>query len=113
MKSLVSVTVGGPETLQLTEQPTAQPSDGEVLIEVKAAGVSGDHPLTMNWLGSFTSFGRARRVHGRETRGLKRPGRLPTTHLPSCAIRPRQTPTERSRLCRYDQRDCHAWHKHA
>ena len=40
MKALMSVTVGGPETLELTEIPTPEPGEGQVLIEVKAAGVN-------------------------------------------------------------------------
>ena len=40
MKALISDTPGGPQSLQLVEQPTPEPGSGEILIEVKAAGVN-------------------------------------------------------------------------
>ena len=40
MKAMFSNAPGGPETLELTELPTPQPSMNEVLISVKAAGVN-------------------------------------------------------------------------
>jgi len=53
MKSLMSVTVGGPETLELTEATTPQPGEGEVLIEVKAAGVNYPDTLIIRDLYQF------------------------------------------------------------
>ena len=40
LKAMMSHTVGGPETLQFTEQPIPTPHSGEVLIRVHAAGVN-------------------------------------------------------------------------
>ena len=40
MKALLSVTVGGPETLVLQDLPEPLPGPGQVLVEVKAAGVN-------------------------------------------------------------------------
>lgn len=40
MKAMLSVAVGGPETLELTELPTPEPKKGELLIRVRAAGVN-------------------------------------------------------------------------
>jgi NADPH:quinone reductase len=40
MKAMFSNAPGGPETLELTDLPTPQPSMNEVLISVKAAGVN-------------------------------------------------------------------------
>lgn len=40
MKAMLSVAVGGPETLELTELPTPEPRKGELLIRVRAAGVN-------------------------------------------------------------------------
>lgn len=53
MKSLMSVTVGGPETLELTESPTPEPGKGQVLIEVKAAGVNYPDTLIIRDLYQF------------------------------------------------------------
>jgi NADPH2:quinone reductase len=40
MKAVIAVQPGGPEVLQLSEQPTPQPREGEILIKVEAAGVN-------------------------------------------------------------------------
>jgi NADPH2:quinone reductase len=40
MKAVVATAPGGPDVLQLGEQPTPQPRDGEILIRVEAAGVN-------------------------------------------------------------------------
>ena len=40
LKAMMSHAVGGPETLQLTEQPIPTPQSGEVLIRTHAAGVN-------------------------------------------------------------------------
>ncbi|WP_171176558.1 NADPH:quinone oxidoreductase family protein [Ruegeria sp. HKCCD8929] len=40
MKAMLSVAVGGPETLELTELPDPTPGKGELLIRVRAAGVN-------------------------------------------------------------------------
>ncbi|MEX0318312.1 MAG: NADPH:quinone oxidoreductase family protein [Ruegeria sp.] len=40
MKAMLSVAVGGPETLELTELPDPAPGKGELLIRVRAAGVN-------------------------------------------------------------------------
>jgi NADPH:quinone reductase len=40
MKAIEIASPGGPEQLRLTERPTPQPGDGEVLIRVAAAGVN-------------------------------------------------------------------------
>lgn len=40
MKSMLSTTPGGPETLVWSEQPDLTPGKGEVLVEIKAAGVN-------------------------------------------------------------------------
>lgn len=40
LKAMMSHAVGGPETLELTEQPIPTPQSGEVLIRVHAAGVN-------------------------------------------------------------------------
>jgi NADPH2:quinone reductase len=53
MKTLMSVTVGGPETLELTEMPTPEPGEGQVLIEVKAAGVNYPDTLIIRDLYQF------------------------------------------------------------
>jgi NADPH2:quinone reductase len=53
MKSLMSVTVGGPETLELIESPTPEPAKGEVLITVKAAGVNYPDTLIIRDLYQF------------------------------------------------------------
>lgn len=53
MKSLMSVTVGGPETLELKELPTPEPAEGQVLIEIKAAGVNFPDTLIIRDLYQF------------------------------------------------------------
>jgi len=53
MKSLISVTVGGPQTLELQEHPDPQPDSGEVVIEVKAAGVNYPDTLIIRDLYQF------------------------------------------------------------
>ena len=53
MKALMSVTVGGPESLELTELPTPEPGKGEVLIEVKAASVNYPDTLIIRDLYQF------------------------------------------------------------
>ncbi|MEX0366861.1 MAG: NADPH:quinone oxidoreductase family protein [Ruegeria sp.] len=40
MKAMLSLAVGGPETLELTELPDPTPGKGELLIRVRAAGVN-------------------------------------------------------------------------
>lgn len=40
MKSMLSTTPGGPETLTWTETPDLTPGKGEVLVEIRAAGVN-------------------------------------------------------------------------
>ena len=40
LKAMMSHAIGGPETLQLTEQPIPTPQSGDVLIRVHAAGVN-------------------------------------------------------------------------
>ena len=53
MKALISKTAGGPETLELIEQPTPQIGNGQVLIEVKAAGVNYPDTLIIRDLYQF------------------------------------------------------------
>jgi len=53
MKALMSVTVGGPESLELTELPTPDPGKGQVLIEVKAASVNYPDTLIIRDLYQF------------------------------------------------------------
>ncbi len=53
MKALISITPGGPEKLELTEQPTPEPGSGQVLIEVKAAGVNYPDTLIIRDLYQF------------------------------------------------------------
>lgn len=53
MKTVVAVTHGGPETLELREQPSSEPGEGVALVRVQAAGVnfidiyhrSGQYPI--------------------------------------------------------------------
>ena len=40
MKAIEVAHFGGPETLQLVEKPTPEPGKGQILIEVKAAGIN-------------------------------------------------------------------------
>lgn len=40
MKTIEVAQFGGPETLQMTEKPTPEPGAGQILIEVKAAGIN-------------------------------------------------------------------------
>ena len=40
MKSMLSTTPGGPQTLVWTEQPDLSPGKGELLVEIRAAGVN-------------------------------------------------------------------------
>lgn len=40
MKAIEVAQFGGPETLQVTEKPTPEPGTGQILIEVKAAGIN-------------------------------------------------------------------------
>ena len=61
MKALISETPGGPETLQLTERPTPEPGKGEVLIEVKAAGVNYPDTLIIRDLYNSNLHDRSRR----------------------------------------------------
>jgi NADPH:quinone reductase-like Zn-dependent oxidoreductase len=63
MRAITQNTVGGPEVLELAEQPTPQPKPGEVLIRIKAAGVNpvdaavrggfypllGEPPFVLGW----------------------------------------------------------------
>ena len=53
MKSMMSVSPGGPETLQLTEAPTPEPGAGQVRIAVKAAGVNFPDTLIIRDLYQF------------------------------------------------------------
>ena len=53
MKALMSVTVGGPETLEIREAPTPQPGKGQVLIAVKAASVNFPDTLIIRDLYQF------------------------------------------------------------
>ena len=53
MKALMSVTVGGPETLELRELETPTPGPGQVLIAVKAAGVNFPDTLIIRDLYQF------------------------------------------------------------
>lgn len=53
MKALMSVTCGGPESLELTELPTPEPGEGQVLIEVKAASVNYPDTLIIRDLYQF------------------------------------------------------------
>ncbi|MEM9726146.1 MAG: NADPH:quinone oxidoreductase family protein [Pseudomonadota bacterium] len=53
MKALMSVEVGGPETLQLLEQETPTPGEGQVLVAVKAAGVNFPDTLVIRDLYQF------------------------------------------------------------
>src|SRR3546814_11705543 len=40
MKALLSHTVGGPETLELTELPDPVPGEGQLLVRVKASAIN-------------------------------------------------------------------------
>src|SRR3546814_13475356 len=40
MKALLSHTVGGPETLELTELPDPVPGEGQLLVRVKACAIN-------------------------------------------------------------------------
>jgi NADPH2:quinone reductase len=40
MKAVIATAPGGPEVLQLGEQPTPQPREGEIVVKVEAAGVN-------------------------------------------------------------------------
>lgn len=40
MKAMLSIAPGGPETLELTEQPDPQPQKGHLLVQVRASGVN-------------------------------------------------------------------------
>lgn len=40
MRAVTQDTVGGPEVLKISEQPVPQPSSGEVLVRIKAAGIN-------------------------------------------------------------------------
>ena len=53
MKAMLSKTVGGPETLELTEMPTPEPGAGNVRIAVKAAGVNFPDTLIIRDLYQF------------------------------------------------------------
>ena len=53
MKALMSVTVGGPETLELMEVETPTPGQGQVLVAVKAAGVNFPDTLIIRDLYQF------------------------------------------------------------
>ncbi|MEM6649634.1 MAG: NADPH:quinone oxidoreductase family protein [Pseudomonadota bacterium] len=53
MKALMSVTPGGPETLQYMEQDPPTPGKGEVIIAVKAAGVNFPDTLIIRDLYQF------------------------------------------------------------
>ncbi len=53
MKSMMSLAVGGPETLKLTEGPTPEPGPGEIRIAVKAAGVNFPDTLIIRDLYQF------------------------------------------------------------
>lgn len=63
MRAITQNTVGGPEVLEIAEQPAPQPKPGEVLIRIKAAGVNpvdaavrggfypllGEPPFVLGW----------------------------------------------------------------
>lgn len=53
MQALISDQPGGPESLQLVDRPTPEPGQGEVLIEVKAAGVNYPDTLIIRDLYQF------------------------------------------------------------
>ena len=53
MKALVSTAPGGPETLELTENPDPLPGPGLVLVDVKAAGVNFPDTLIIRDLYQF------------------------------------------------------------
>ena len=53
MKALISDTPGGPEKLELVDRPTPEPGKGQVLIEVKAAGVNYPDTLIIRDLYQF------------------------------------------------------------
>lgn len=53
MKAMLSTAPGGPETLQLTEQPMPEPQAGELLIKVHAAGVNFPDTLIIRDLYQF------------------------------------------------------------
>ncbi|MEM9810174.1 MAG: NADPH:quinone oxidoreductase family protein [Pseudomonadota bacterium] len=53
MKSLMSVTPGGPDTLEIVEQADPVPSNGQVLIRVHAAGVNFPDTLIIKDLYQF------------------------------------------------------------
>ncbi|MDU9003243.1 NADPH:quinone oxidoreductase family protein [Sedimentitalea todarodis] len=40
MHAMLSLAIGGPETLELTECPDPQPKDGEVIVGIRASGVN-------------------------------------------------------------------------
>lgn len=40
MHAMLSLAIGGPETLELAELPDPQPKDGEVIVRIRAAGVN-------------------------------------------------------------------------
>ena len=53
MKSMFSIATGGPETLVLTETDTPAPQAGQVLVQVKAAGVNFPDTLIIRDLYQF------------------------------------------------------------
>ncbi|MBV9510411.1 MAG: NADPH:quinone oxidoreductase family protein [Caulobacteraceae bacterium] len=53
MKTLLSRTAGGPDTLELVELPAPKPGHGEVLIQVKACGVNFPDVLMIEDLYQF------------------------------------------------------------
>jgi len=53
MKAMMSTTPGGPETLELVEQPTPEPGEGHVRVAVKAAGVNFPDTLIIRDLYQF------------------------------------------------------------
>jgi len=62
-KRVVATAAGGPEVLELVEEPDREPGPGEVLIEVRAAGVNPvDYKRYAGGFGSATTFSGSRRA---------------------------------------------------
>src|SRR5204863_8722557 len=67
MKAVELSSPGGPEALKLTARPVPQPQEGEVLIEVAAAGVNG--PDIMQRKGLYPAPAGASDLPGLEVSG--------------------------------------------
>ncbi len=72
MQALLFNGTGDLSALALTERPTPAPKDGEVLVEVKAAGLNPSD--VKNVLGFFPAYTTLPRIPGRDFAGIVRQG---------------------------------------